>query len=144
MCKRPRRQLLFALLAAAGPLRAAQPDMAAAAGWPQTLASGSSGAARSDALPSAPSVHGACSLTGGILTISWTAVPHATYSVTLSGGGLPLPVTATGLTATSWPQVVTNGTYSFSVHATVGTNWVGPPSTASWKITANGSACSPG
>jgi hypothetical protein len=110
--------------------------VAIAGNWPARLATSSHGQAGAGAGPTTPTgVTSACASTvGSTVTLTWTAVPHATsytiYDSTTSATGT-YAVLATGATGTSWTSgSLSLGTYWFEMKANIGTNWTSGASTA--------------
>jgi len=115
--------------------------------WVVHAAAVSSGEAKAQALPSAPTgVSAACAAptTAKTIKISWSAVTHATnysvYDSTTSATGT-YGVIASGVTTTSWTSgSLSSGTnYWFEVATNVGSNWTSSKSAATGESTVNGS-----
>ena len=139
-----RRRLLPSVAAAV--LLWAVPGPPASAGWAPALVAGSTAVAKAAAPVSAPSTLSVpCSSLdqNGELTLTWTAVPHATFSIQMSiDGGAPTTA-ASGLTAPTWlTPALGNHDYTFGVVASIGQNWVSPSSpTVTVSIWGNGNHC---
>jgi hypothetical protein len=101
----------------------------AATSWVVHISAGSKGKAAAQAFPAPTNVSASCGLLTA--TVTWTAVSHAsTYSVFQNGVQV-----ATNVVGTSWTSVALGlGSYSYTVKAFVGTNWVSPTSAASNTI----------
>jgi hypothetical protein len=120
----------------------------ARANWTVRAATGNSGGAHAQALPTAPTPTSACSSPASAWTVrvSWTAVTHATaYAVdqsnTTASGTYTLQTS--GVTATSWTTAaLTTGDYWYEVVADVGTSWASAKSAASAERVVSSSACS--
>lgn len=127
----------------------ANPGTAYASSWTITLHANSSGEAKAQAPPAAPTgVSAACVLsTQQKVTVSWGAVTHATsytidYSTTSATTGYLLEVS--GQTDTSWTSgTLAAANYWFEVIAYVGTHWVSKNSSATAETTtaATGTRC---
>lgn len=120
-------------------LMAATP--AGASAWTVGLKTGSAGEAQAQPAPAAPSgASASCySTSQEKITVSWTAVSHATsYTIldsTTSATG-SYGSEATGQTGTSWTSgSLAAGNYWFKVEAYVGSNWVSTTSTATAEST---------
>jgi hypothetical protein len=119
----------------------------ATANWTVHLASVSSGEARAQALPAAPSPTSACAspASGRKVTVTWTAITHATnygvYQATTSATGTyTLQATVTVATWTS--AALAAGHYWYEVVATIGTNWASAKSAATAERTTTSTTCS--
>jgi hypothetical protein len=144
----PRGALLVAAAVVGAMTVGSSPSVAWATTWKITLATGSKGETHAQALPAAPTaVTAACAAptTAKTITVTWTAVIHATaYAIwqsTTSANGTESSV-ATGVTGTTWTSsALTAGTnYWFKVVADVGSNWASANSSASAESTINSSA----
>jgi len=134
LAARPRRSalLVVASIVFVGivVVTAPQAVSAAASGWTVGSAAGSTSLVQADALPGAPGgVTATCSLLTPDITVTWSAVPHATsytvYQSTTAAGG-PYSVAASGVTGNSWSSSgLALATFWYEVSATVGTNWEG-------------------
>lgn len=95
--------------------------------WVVPLRSGSKGQAAASAVPAAPTATATCSLISLQITVSWTAVAHASkydVYVSSSGSGGPYLLAASGVVGTTWTSpILLLGTYFYKVTATVGTTW---------------------
>jgi fibronectin type 3 domain-containing protein len=123
-----RRLLRRCALAAVAPLvLACAPAAYGATSWTVVLHAGSRGQAKAQAVPAAPTATATCSLVALKITVTWTAVAHASsYTVYQSSNGAngTYSVVASGLTGTSFTSaVLVLGTYYYEVTATVGSNW---------------------
>jgi hypothetical protein len=119
----------------------------ATANWTVHLAPGSSGESRAEALPAAPSPTSACAspATGKKVTVTWTAITHATnygiyQSTTSATGTYTLQTTVTVATWTS--AALAAGHYWYEVVATIGTNWASAKSAATAERTTTSTTCS--
>ncbi len=120
-------------------LMAATP--ASSSTWTVGLKTGSAGEAVAQPAPVAPSgASASCySTTQQKITVTWTAVTHATsYTIldsTTSAAGT-YTATATGQTGTTWTSATLgSANYWFKVEAYVGSNWVSTTSTATGETT---------
>jgi hypothetical protein len=109
--------------------------------WSVPLAVGSSGEPRSGTAPAAPTgVTAACAglLIANRITITWTAVVRATaynvYQSTTAATG-PYTLVQTVSTATWTTAALASGPYWYEVSAAIGSQWVGPQSTATAQRT---------
>jgi hypothetical protein len=121
----------------------AAPQLAWASAWFVSVTAGSRGQSTAQPAPAAPATPTATcvSSVGNTVSVTWTAVAHATsYTVlqaTASASG-PYTVAAT-LSPTSWTSgALAGGNYWFQVKATIGTNWTSPASTATTQRTITG------
>lgn len=121
-------------------ISAATPPLAWASAWSTSVSGGSGGQSTAQPAPAAPAAPAATCVSslGNTVTVTWTAVAHATsYTVlqaTTSASG-PYTVVAT-LATTSWTSgALASGSYWFQITATIGTNWTSPASTATTKRT---------
>ncbi len=138
--------VLTLVVALAGILLSSDVDAAWGVGtWLVHVASGSSGEAHAQALPSAPAgVSAACAAPTSAKTIkvSWSAVAHATtysvYDSTTSASGT-YNLIANGVTATSWTSgsLSNNTNYWFEVVANIGSNWASAKSAATGESSIN-------
>ena len=119
----------------------------AAANWTVKLTAGSSGEAKAQALPAAPSPTSSCAspATGKKVTVTWAAVTHATgYAIyqsnTTATGTYTLQTTVTTLTWTS--AALATGNYWYEVVTDIGTNWASAKSAATAQRTISSSTCS--
>jgi hypothetical protein len=141
-----------ALLAAAGVLSTLSLLVSsgpawATANWTVGLRTGGSGEAHAQALPVAPTATSACATptSGKKVTVSWTAITHATgyaiyQSTTTATGTYTLQATVTTTTWTS--AALATGSYWYEVVTDIGTNWASAKSTATAQRTISSSACS--
>jgi fibronectin type 3 domain-containing protein len=119
----------------------------AAGNWTVHVATVNSGEAKAQALPSAPTATSACATptSGKKVTVTWTAVTHATgYGVyqsnTSATGTYTLQAT---VTTTSWTSAaLATGNYWYEVVANIGSNWASVKSAATAQRTISSSACS--
>ncbi len=117
----------------------------AATNWVVHLAAGSKGEAKAQALPTAPTgatATCAAPTTAKTIKVTWTAVTHATnYTIyqSTTSATTGFASVATGVTTTSWTSgTLTAGSkYWFEVATKIGTNWLGPASTATGSSTIN-------
>jgi hypothetical protein len=127
MSTRPGRLVLVAL-GVVLPLLCASP--AGASSWTTALNALSAVRAQSVPTPSAPTgVTATCtSSTTKTVTVSWTAVAHATYTVLQSNTSATGTYTsvASGVATTSWTSnTLPDGkTYWYQVRAGIGSTWV--------------------
>jgi hypothetical protein len=119
----------------------------ATANWTVHLASGGSGEARAQTLPAAPSPTSACAspASGRKVTVTWTAITHATnygvyQSTTSATGTYTLQATVTVATWTS--AALAAGHYWYEVVATIGSNWASAKSAATAERTTTSTTCS--
>jgi hypothetical protein len=111
----------------------------AAPAWTVSAAAGASGQATSQQLSAPPAVTASCTLLTTPITVSWTAVAHAsTYTVYQStGAGSYTQVGTVSAPTTTWsyspPPVLQ--TYSFEVAVTLSGTWTSPPSSPTLLIT---------
>lgn len=95
--------------------------------WVVPLGGGSKGQAAALGVPTAPTATATCSLIALQITVSWTAVAHASkYDVYVSttGAAGAYTIAASGVVGTSWVSpILLLGTYYYKVTATVGTTW---------------------
>ena len=124
-----RRQRLTSALGAALLLACVLETGASGSNWTPGLTAPSSGEARGQPLPGAPSVTATCSGLIGNIVINWTAISPVTsytvYQSSTSASG-PYSVIKSGLTTTTYTQTGLLGSYWFEVSAILGSNWVGP------------------
>jgi hypothetical protein len=119
---------------------------AAASTWVTGLNAGSSASASAQPLPAAPTASAACSgLILGSIVVTWTSVPHATsYAVSESTTSATsgFSIIASGLSGS--PHTVSGllGHYWFEVDASIGPNWIGPPSAATSETSITLVLCS--
>lgn len=130
-----RRSALIAITLATTVV-ACVPPADAAANWTIPLAAASKAHAAAQTVPSPPaSVTSTCSLVALQVTVSWTAVAHASsYTVyqSTTGASGTYSAVATGVVGTSWlSPILLLGTYYYEVTATVGSNWVSAKSSPS-------------
>jgi cellulose 1,4-beta-cellobiosidase len=118
---------------------------AGASSWAVALRTSSSGEARAQAVPSAPTgVTAICvSSSEKLVTVTWDVAAASSYTVyksaTVSGS---YTSTASGLTATTWTSgTLATGNVYFKVAAYVGTKWVSAESQASPESTISSSGC---
>lgn len=123
----------FPLLAISGP--------ASASNWVEAITSGGSAQSQAEALPVPPSsLAVTCvSALGSKVTVTWSAVTHATsytlYSSTTSATS-GFSAVASGVAGTSWTSAaLPTGNYWFEVAATVGATWSGGRSAATVETT---------
>jgi hypothetical protein len=144
-----RRALLVVvgLLASALNLLVSPETAGASANWTVGLKTGGSGEAHAQALPVAPAATSACAAptSGKKVTVSWTAVTHATgyaiyQSTTTATGTYTLQATVTTATWTS--ATLATGSYWYEVVTDIGTNWAGAKSAATAQRSISSSACS--
>jgi|GEM_PF-1156495 len=124
-------------------------DADAATSWSVGLAASSKGEAQAQALPAAPTgVSAACAdpTTSKTITITWSAVTHASaYAVYKATSTTSTPGSyssvETGLTTTSWTTgtLTAGDNYWFKVVADIGTNWASAQSSATAESTINSS-----
>jgi hypothetical protein len=119
----------------------------ATANWTVHVAASNSGEARAQALPATPSPTSACAspATGRKVTVTWTAITHATnygvyQSTTSATGTYTLQATVTVATWTS--AALAAGHYWYEVVATIGTNWASAKSAATAERTTTSTTCS--
>jgi hypothetical protein len=119
----------------------------ATANWTVSLALGSAGEARAQALPAAPTASSACAspASGRKVTVTWAAITHATnydvYQATTSATGTyTLQATVTVATWTS--AALAAGHYWYEVVANIGTNWSSAKSAATAERTTTSTTCS--
>jgi hypothetical protein len=119
----------------------------ATANWTVHAAAASSGEAHAQALPAAPSPTSACAspATGRKVTVTWTAITHATnygvyQSTTSATGTYTLQTTVTVATWTS--AALAAGHYWYEVVANIGTNWASAKSAATAERTTTSTTCS--
>jgi hypothetical protein len=141
-----------ALLAAAGilttlSLLVSSGPAWATANWTVGLKTGGSGEAHAQALPVAPTATSACATptSGKKVTVSWTAITHATgyaiyQSTTTATGTYTLQTTVTTLTWTS--AALATGSYWYEVVTNIGTNWASAKSAATAQRTISSTVCS--
>lgn len=114
----------FGLLAAAQTVDA---STAHGSTWVVPVNTGSNGRAAALGVPSAPAATATCSLVSLQITVSWTAVAHASkYDVYVSSTGIggAYSIAAAGVVGTLWVSpILLLGTYFYKVTATVGSTW---------------------
>lgn len=114
--------------------------------WVPTLRAYSSGEARAQDVPAAPTgVAAVCTSSAAkSVKVSWTAAPRATsytvYEATTSAG--TYSSVATGVPTASWTSgALTATNYWFKVGADIGINWLGANSSATGETTISSSGC---
>jgi hypothetical protein len=119
----------------------------AAANWTVNVAASSSGEAKAQALPVAPTATSACTAPASSkkVTVTWAAITHASgYGVyqsnTTATGTYTLQTTVTTLTWTS--AALATGNYWYEVVANIGPNWASAKSAATAQRTISISTCS--
>ena len=133
MSSRPRR-LVLVLLGALLPVLSASP--AGASSWATSLNALSNGRAQSVPTPSAPTgVTATCTSSNTkTVTVAWTAVAHATYSVyqSTTSSTLGYVLVASGVASTSWTSasLANDKTDWFQVRASIGSSRTSPASAA--------------
>jgi fibronectin type 3 domain-containing protein len=138
--------LVVAVLATASSLLASGGEASAAPNWTVKVDAVNSGEAKAQALPAAPVPTAACAspATGRKITVTWTAITHATnygvYQSTTATGTYTLQATVTTATWTS--AVLTANTYFYEVVTNIGTNWASAKSAATSKRTISSTTCS--
>jgi hypothetical protein len=131
--------LVVVVTAAAASLLASTGTAWAATTWTVKVATVNSGEAKAQALPAAPVPTSACAspASGKKVTVTWTAIAHATnygvYQSTTVGGTYTLQATVTTATWTS--AALAAGTYFYEVVTNIGTNWASAKSAATAKRT---------
>jgi hypothetical protein len=120
--------VLCAALCAAGPA-------SAASAW-TVGATTRTGEAQAQALAAPGNVTATCTnpTSARTITVTWTSVPHATYTIyqSTTSATSGFSVTASGVSGTSWTSgTLTSGrTYWYEVAAVLSTNWQSSPSAA--------------
>jgi fibronectin type 3 domain-containing protein len=119
----------------------------AATTWTVALAASSKGEAKSQALPAAPAPTSTCAspASGRKVTVTWTAITHATnygvYQATTSATGT-YTLVATVTTATWTSAALAAGNYWYEVVTNIGTTpWASAKSAATAERTTTSSTC---
>lgn len=133
---RARRRGIIAIAAViallAGSLRSALPADAASA-WTVGLGTGTA-QAHAQALNAPTNVTATCTNPTLVrtITVSWTAVTHASYTIyqSTTSATTGYSAVATGVSTTSWTSgtLTANKTYWYEAAAVIGTNWTSPNS----------------
>jgi hypothetical protein len=115
--------------------------------WTVHVATVNSGEAQAQAIPAAPAPTSACAspATGRKVTVTWTAITHATnygvyQSTTSATGTYTLQATVTTPTWTS--AALAAGHYWYEVVTNIGTNWASAKSAATAQRTTTSTTCS--
>jgi hypothetical protein len=140
-------RLVAGLAVTAATASTVAPNVArAATAWTVGVAAGSAGLAQSQPATPPATVTATCTspATAKTITVTWSPVPHATYTVWESTTSATAGFTqvATGLTATTWTSgaLKVNRSYWYEVSATIGGAWSTASSAATAPITINNRA----
>jgi hypothetical protein len=144
---RTSRRSAFVIIVAVGLLLGAGGTAWATTKWVPTLHAGSTGEAKVQGAPAAPTgAAAACTSSSGMtIKVSWSAVTKATnysvYEATTSASGT-FSLVASGVSAASWTSATLSaGNYWFKVTAYIGTNWLGTKSSATGESTISSTGC---
>lgn len=118
----------------------------AAGNWTVHVATVNAGEAKATTLPTAPTATASCATptSGKKVTVTWTAVTHATtYGVYQSGTVNGTHIQQTSVSTTTWTSAaLAAGNYFYEVIANVGSNWASAKSAATAQRTITSTICS--